>query len=89
MKNIVQRSDVITVAAPTGGISSGDAVLIGALFGGAATDAVVGTEVEIAIVGVFDLPKATETLAPGDAPYWDTTNSNMTATAEDKVYIFV
>ncbi len=89
MKNFIQRGDVITVAAPTGGVSSGDAVLIGTLFGVAATDAVVGAEVEIATVGVFDLPKAAETLAPGAALYWDTTNSNLTATAEDNELVGV
>lgn len=33
MKNFIQRGDVITVTAPTGGVSSGQGVLVGNLFG--------------------------------------------------------
>lgn len=57
MKNYVQEGDVVTVAAPTGGISSGDGVLVGALFGVAATTAAAADPVALATVGVFSLPK--------------------------------
>ena len=33
MKNFIQRGDVITVTAPTGGVTSGQGVLVGNLFG--------------------------------------------------------
>ena len=40
MKNVVQeRGRVITVAAPSGGVTSGQAVLIGSMFGVCAEDA--------------------------------------------------
>jgi predicted RecA/RadA family phage recombinase len=39
MKNLIQPGDAITVTAPTGGISSGDRIVIGNLFGICATDA--------------------------------------------------
>lgn len=37
MKNFIQRGDMITVTAPTGGVTSGQGVLVGNLFGVAAT----------------------------------------------------
>jgi predicted RecA/RadA family phage recombinase len=37
MKNSIQRGDMITITAPTGGVTSGQGVLVGNLFGVAAT----------------------------------------------------
>jgi predicted RecA/RadA family phage recombinase len=60
MKNFVQPGNSVTVAlAPASGVKSGDGVLVGALFGVAAVDApAAGGDIEIAVVGVFDLVKA-------------------------------
>ena len=44
-KNYIQPGHTITVAAPTGGVLSGDGVLIGTLFGIAQYDAVEGADV--------------------------------------------
>ncbi|MBN8934795.1 MAG: DUF2190 family protein [Rhizobiales bacterium] len=72
MKNFIQHGDTVTVAAPSGGIASGDGVLIGALFGVAATTQAEGDDVEITTCGVFDLAKATGIeFTPGAAVYWD------------------
>ena len=57
MRNYVQEGETVTVAAPTGGVKSGDGVLVGALFGVACFDALQTAEVEIQTEGVFDLPK--------------------------------
>jgi len=74
MKNYIQPGNVVTVPAPSGGILSGEGVLIGALFGVAATSQAVGVDVEIETDGVFDLAKMNGAeFALGDAVYWDTT----------------
>ncbi|MCC6888101.1 MAG: DUF2190 family protein [Hyphomicrobiales bacterium] len=74
MKNFVQRGDMITVAAPTGGVTSGHGVLVGNLFGVAATTVAEGESVEIATVGVYELPKsASAVIVPGDRVAWDNT----------------
>ncbi len=51
-KNYIQPAKVVTVTAPTGGVLSGDGVLIGTLFGIAQSDAVEGADVEILTEGV-------------------------------------
>ena len=42
MKTFIQNGDVITVTAPTGGVASGDGVIVDSLFGIAAYDAPAG-----------------------------------------------
>ena len=64
-----------TVSAPTllggGGVSSGDGVAIGTLFGVAAYDALTGATVEISDRGVYTLPKTPSTaLAVGAQCWW-------------------
>jgi predicted RecA/RadA family phage recombinase len=64
----------ITVMAPTGGVISGRGVLVGNLFGVAATTVAEGESVEIAIVGVSELPKlASAVIAAGARVAWDDT----------------
>src|SRR5579885_349430 len=67
MKNFIQRGDMITVTAPMGGVTSGQGVLVGNLFGVAATTVAEGESVEIATVGVYELPKlVSAVIAAGD-----------------------
>jgi predicted RecA/RadA family phage recombinase len=74
MKNYIQEGRMITVAAPAGGVASGDGVVIGALFGVASTTAAAGETVSIVTTGVFDLPKlASAVIAVGDKVSWDDT----------------
>lgn len=74
MKNYIQNGDVITVTAPVGGLASGQGVLIGNLFGVAATTVAEGESVEIATVGVYELPKlASAVIAAGARVAWDDT----------------
>ena len=62
MKNFVQRGDIITVTAPAGGVTSGQGVLVGNLFGVAAK------------TGVYELPKlASAVIAAGARVAWDNT----------------
>jgi predicted RecA/RadA family phage recombinase len=72
MKNFIQRGDMITVTAPAGGVTSGQGVLVGNLFGVAAKNAAEGESVEIAAVGVYELPKlASAVIAAGARVAWD------------------
>jgi predicted RecA/RadA family phage recombinase len=74
MKNYIQNGDMITVTAPVGGVTSGQCLLVGSLFGIVAASAAEGEAVEIATTGVFDLPKdAAMVIDPGDRIAWDDT----------------
>lgn len=61
MKNFVQEDELIEVTAPAGGVTSGDGVIVGALFGVAVTTAASGERVNLLTEGIFDLPKPTTT----------------------------
>ncbi|MFG1349277.1 DUF2190 family protein [Xanthobacter autotrophicus] len=66
MKNDIQESRMITLAAPAGGLASGAGVVIGNLFGIAARTVLVGEQVAISTEGVYELPKlASAVIAAG------------------------
>jgi predicted RecA/RadA family phage recombinase len=71
-RNFVQPGDVITLTAPSA-VRSGGVVNVGAFIGVAAFDAAQGQEVEVSLVGVFELPKAPGALAQGGLVFWDGT----------------
>ncbi len=74
MKNFIQNGDMISVTALAGGVASGQGIVVGSLFGVAAKAAAEGESVEIATVGVYDLPKAPATvIAQGARVAWDDT----------------
>ncbi|WP_454619344.1 DUF2190 family protein [Bradyrhizobium cenepequi] len=81
MRNFVQPGNTVTLAAPAGGVKSGDGFLVGALFAVAAYDAAEATDVEGATIGVFDLPKDGSVIAQGQAVYWDNAGKKITTTA--------
>lgn len=82
MKNYVQHGDTLDLTAPAGGVLSGSANLIGALFCVAMTDAAEGEKFAGRLTGVFTLPKASaQAWAEGAALYWDGTNKVLTTTA--------
>ena len=90
--NYIQPGRSITVAAPTGGVLSGDGVLIGTLFGIAQYDAVEGAEVEILTEGVVEIGKTSAlAIGVGDRLFWDDTNNlvNKTTTAQQQVGVAV
>ena len=81
MKTYIQPGHTLTVAAPAGGVLSGQGVLIGI----AQYDAVEGAELEILTEGVVEIPKTSALpIDVGDRLFWDTTNKvvNKTATAQ-------
>jgi len=70
--NVLQDGDLVTVAAPSGGVSSGDLVIVGALAGVALADADATEDVVLKTTGVCTLPKlSTEVIAQGAAVAWD------------------
>lgn len=74
MKNFIQQGNMISVTAPAGGVTSGQGVLAGNLFGIAAKTAAESENVEIATIGVYDLPKApSAVIAFGARVSWDDT----------------
>lgn len=78
MKNYIQNGHVITAAAPTGGIASGEGLIVGSIFGVAAYSAADGEPVELATTGVYKLPKATAAvLTVGARVAWDNTAKNI------------
>jgi predicted RecA/RadA family phage recombinase len=83
MKNFIQPGHIVTAVAPAGGVTSGAGVLVGTLFGVAATTQDAGAEVELAVEGVFELPKvAAQAWATAFAPiYWDNAAKNCTTTS--------
>jgi predicted RecA/RadA family phage recombinase len=78
MRNFVQPGNTITVPAIADTVG-GAAVVIGSIFAVAAGDAKTGEPLDLATVGVFDLPKvAADDVAVGDPLYWDVENSLVT-----------
>lgn len=71
--------DVMELAVPTGGVTSGNVYLIGGFLGIAqVTDSTAGDRVNFAVRGVHKLAKTTgETWTEGQPLYWDATNSKL------------
>ena len=81
MKNFIQPGDSLTLVAPYA-VTSGQGVLVGALFGIAAYDAASSATVEIQTEGVFDITKEPSlAITAGGRVYWDNTNRRITTTA--------
>lgn len=89
MKNFIQAGNVVTLPAPTGGVLSGGGMLVGSIFGVAAYDAAQGADVECALTGIFELPKATGAITVGAKVYWDNTAKNVTTTSSGNSLIGV
>ena len=81
MKTFIQPGDSLTVTAPYA-VTSGQGVLVGALFGIAAFDAAISTLVEVQTKGVFDVTKEPAlAITAGARVFWDNTNRRVTTTA--------
>ncbi len=72
-QNHIQQGQVMTWANGTGSaVNSGDVVEVGTLIGVALGNIADGTEGELAIAQVFELPKVAATaIDQGAAVYWD------------------
>lgn len=82
MKNYLQNGHIVRVTTPAGGIVSGDALLVGSIFGIAAYSSAEGDPVELSTTGVFQLPKASAAvLTVGARVAWDNTAKEVTTPA--------
>ena len=83
MRNYVQPGDSLAFAVPyAGGVTSGQGVLVGALFGVAAVDGVQNAIIECQTKGVFDIAKEPAlAITAGARLFWDNTNRRLTTTA--------
>lgn len=89
MKNYVQPGKTISLAAPYA-VTSGDGLLIGSIFGIASGNAAIGENLEVDLVGVFDLKKtASQAWSVGDKVYWDNTAREVTKTGTGNTLIGV
>jgi predicted RecA/RadA family phage recombinase len=83
MDNFVQEGARLVVAAPAAK-TSGDGVMVGAIFGVAITDAANGADVAIQTTGVVTLPKVgSQAWTVGERVYWDDGNGRCTTTVAD------
>lgn len=75
----------VTLAAT---LASGAGLLVGATFGVAQQGGVSGDEIELAVEGVWTLPKlSTDVVAKGVLLYWDDTNKRLTVTASGNTLV--
>lgn len=85
MKNFIQKGDSITMPAPAGGVTSGSGVIVGTLFGVAASTAVEGELVSLATVGVYELTKPiSTTFTSGGAVSFDIATRQCVAPGSGK-----
>lgn len=88
MRNFYQTGDTIDATAPSGGVASGQSLLIGGLFGVAATDATEAAKFALHLTGCYRLPKATgNSLSEGQKAYWNDTAKNITGTASGNTLV--
>lgn len=78
MKNYLQSGESVEFTAPTGGVTSGIPVLIGARLVVPAFDAVAGARFVGNTEGVFTIAKTTgETWSEGQGAFWDAANAKI------------
>ncbi len=87
-KNFVQPGHVLTLTAPTGGVTSGVGCVIGALFVVALHGAEEGQAFEGQCSGVFGLPKTSaQAWAEGAEIYWNSSTGKATTASTDNTLI--
>jgi predicted RecA/RadA family phage recombinase len=88
MNNFIQPGNVVTLTAPSGGVTSGLGYKIGQLFVVAAITAAEGAEFEGKTDGIYTLPKTTGAAwTEGQLLYWDDTNDKAITTATGNLLI--
>lgn len=87
MKNFIQRGDVLEVVGPSGGVSSGEAFMVGEISCVACADIAAGEKGSARVEGVCSLPvhgyaeSANAAIAAGDKIYFDTDELNVDDTS--------
>lgn len=88
MRNFIEVGDVITAPAPTGGVVSGDFVMINSLIGVAQATAAVGVAVALKVGGVFEFAKVSaQAWAIGNPIYWDNSAKLMTTVSSGNTLV--
>jgi predicted RecA/RadA family phage recombinase len=89
MKNFIAVGNTLTFTA-SAALASGAGVLIGAIFGVAATDIANGAQGAANLTGVYDLPKtASQAWTVGAKIYWDDTAKRCTTVTTSNTLIGV
>ena len=83
MKTYIQPGNSLAFTVPyASGVTSGQGVLVGALFGIAAVDGAQNAVIECQTIGVFDISKEPAlAISAGARVFWDNTNRRITTTA--------
>ncbi|MFK8251964.1 DUF2190 family protein [Ancylobacter terrae] len=90
MKNFKRSGNTTPIAAPSGGVTSGQGVLVGGIFGIASGDAAEGETVELALIGVFAIAKTSAlAISVGDKVYWDNAAKVVNKTASGNTLVGV
>jgi predicted RecA/RadA family phage recombinase len=80
--NYLQDGEILTLPAPSGGVTNGLGYLIAGCFGVALNTALVGVDVAFGTQGVYRLVKtAPEVIAVGAVCYWNVSTHKVTAVA--------
>ena len=87
MKNFAEKGETITIAAPAGGVVSGQLVIVADIVGVAQTTQAAGVDVALAVQGVFVLPKAAVAIGTGVKVYWDPIAKNVTTATAGNILI--
>lgn len=89
MKNFIQKGMTLTLLAAAA-IQSGEAMLVGKIFGVAMANVAAGATGEFETEGVFELPAlSTDVAAQGAILYWDAANKRLTTTASGNTRVGV
>lgn len=81
-KDFIQPGNNLTLTAPAGGVTSGMALFIGAIFGVASVTASEGQPFALETVGCWWLTKVSaEAWVEGDPIYWDAGEEKVTKVA--------
>lgn len=75
-----QRGETIDYTA-TDGLANGDVVNLATRIGVAGDDIAAGETGAVHVVGVFEMPKATDAVTVGQALYWDAAAEKITTAA--------
>jgi predicted RecA/RadA family phage recombinase len=88
MNNYIQTGNVVTLTAPSGGVTSGTGYKIGQLFVVATNNVAETLPFQGKTDGIFTLPKTTGTAwTEGVLLYWDDSTDKATTVAEDNLLI--
>jgi len=88
MKNYVQKGDAIEVVTPSGGFTSGQIVVVGALAGVCSGKYAEGETAVVCLEGVYTVPKvASGAIAQGAKIYVAASGGSATATVGSNIFL--